>query len=739
MLLISAQKIKVNISVNAATHNLYGFLFIFFNLFFNFTFADEIVDIEKVKKEWLNTLVKSEVNDIKYFKRLEWSNRESEIFLDISLSDISGITRSLTRIKKLLLLELSYSQKSLVENALLKVLNRYNSGIFKHGNWWDWEIGIPLLVNEIIILSDSWLDKKIKTQLIAATRFYLPYPNFQNAGYSSLGLSFQNKGANRADTVFIHLQRAVIENDAQSFTNSLKHLWSVLDYVSDGDGFYRDGSFIQHEDILYTGSYGLVLYERLALILKLIHNTSFAPDDHVYKRILKLFEKSVVPFMYKGIMSDIASGRAVSRSWEQGKIRGSRFIQILESFKYSFPYRFDIQISTLLNESKSLTQNDGGFFFPQTDKFTYKNIRFFATLSMHSSRSGNYECINGENLKGWYHSDGMLSVYTHKHDFNDVLPLLDASSLPGTTTEAHHPSSCEGQRNVFSKILKDERWVGGVVFKNYSSLGMNYKSENGNVSALKSWFFIDDFIVALGSDIIGANNTNIFQNFSSNQQYLSWENIGLNNFFILRNFEKKTSLGVFFPKIQHYSFKKELTSGDWLNVNRHSSLHMSKTSISSWRARLDLIHDRSEVGSYSYILFPNWSISELINFQNTNKIEVLRNDSTLHALKYTSSSIDPYHIYMVNKYRGKSTVIIPNTLGVTGVASMVIKHSEKIFEIAVSDPEWSNHYIQLHFSDKVAIINSDNRVTLNNNTVQVNMHGLNGSKYFLRLIKETKK
>ena len=47
----------------------------------------------------------------------------------------------------------------------------------------------------------------------------------------------------------------------------------LFKYVSSGDGFYKDGSFIQHTDIAYTGSYGSVLLTRSANILFLLEGT----------------------------------------------------------------------------------------------------------------------------------------------------------------------------------------------------------------------------------------------------------------------------------------------------------------------------------------------------------------------------------------------------------------------------------------------------------------------------------
>ncbi|MDP2567566.1 polysaccharide lyase family 8 super-sandwich domain-containing protein [Photobacterium damselae subsp. piscicida] len=55
---------------------------------------------------------------------------------------------------------------------------------------------------------------------------------------------------------------------------------------------------------------------------------------------------------------------------------------------------------------------------------------------MHSSRLGNFECMNNENRKGWFTGDGMSYFYTNQLDyFHDYWPVVDSYRLPGTTVD----------------------------------------------------------------------------------------------------------------------------------------------------------------------------------------------------------------------------------------------------------------------------------------------------------------
>src|SRR5262249_28176975 len=54
---------------------------------------------------------------------------------------------------------------------------------------------------------------------------------------------------------------------------------SVFEYVTSGDGFYRDGSFIQHGKHPYTGGYGISLLTNLANLMYLLSRSSWQITD----------------------------------------------------------------------------------------------------------------------------------------------------------------------------------------------------------------------------------------------------------------------------------------------------------------------------------------------------------------------------------------------------------------------------------------------------------------------------
>jgi hyaluronate lyase len=52
--------------------------------------------------------------------------------------------------------------------------NRYSTSIPKYGNWWDWNIGVPLLLNDIVVMLYANLTSTQTTNYMNAVNYYTP-------------------------------------------------------------------------------------------------------------------------------------------------------------------------------------------------------------------------------------------------------------------------------------------------------------------------------------------------------------------------------------------------------------------------------------------------------------------------------------------------------------------------------------------------------------------------------------
>lgn len=131
-------------------------------------------------------------------------------------------------------------------------------------NWWDYEIGTPRALTNTLLLMDDMLTKDEMKNYSKPISTYAPS---SDKILSSVGESEDAKGGNLVDISKVKLLESVIEEDVDMLKKSIDSFNKVFTYVQDSatgkarNGFYKDGSYIDHQDVPYTGAYGVVLLE----------------------------------------------------------------------------------------------------------------------------------------------------------------------------------------------------------------------------------------------------------------------------------------------------------------------------------------------------------------------------------------------------------------------------------------------------------------------------------------------
>lgn len=128
-------------------------------------------------------------------------------------------------------------------------------------------------------------------------------------------------GANRTDKAVIVALRGLLGQDPAKLVSARDALSDVRDsgrnslfrYTSSGDGFYEDGSFVQHDVVAYTGSYGIVLLSGTAYLLALLAGSEWAVADPKVSVMYDAVERTFAPVIFDGLMMDSVRGRAISR------------------------------------------------------------------------------------------------------------------------------------------------------------------------------------------------------------------------------------------------------------------------------------------------------------------------------------------------------------------------------------------------------------------------------------------
>ncbi|MDF2651547.1 MAG: hypothetical protein K0Q73_7352, partial [Paenibacillus sp.] len=417
--------------------------------------------------------------------------------------------------------------------------NVYNEFKSITGNWWDLEIGAPLPLNNIVTLMYNQLTPTQITNYLNAVDKFTPTP-FYNSQTQPRSDAYKYEAANRAWKCLVVGVRGVLVKDGAKIALARDGLVDLFNYVTVGDGFYEDGSFIQHTANSYTGGYGIVQLQNTAQLLALLDASPWEVTDPDRANLYRWIYDSFQPVLYKGAMMDMTMGRNISRSTGQGHVAGTNLIRSLVDLSAAAPAADEVKIKQIIkyhvledtsvmqyigapvgtivklkeimNDSALVptTENIGYFQFPNMDRAVHLRPGFGFGLSQFSNRTYNYEYHpNGENKKGWYTSYGMTFLYNQDltQFGGNFWATVNKYRIPGTTVDTR---TRPDDATAYPNARGHNNWSGGTdMLGLYGTSGMELQEFSTTLEAKKSWFLFDDEVVAIGSGINSQDNRTI--------------------------------------------------------------------------------------------------------------------------------------------------------------------------------------------------------------------------------------
>lgn len=446
-------------------------------------------------------------------------------------------------------------QKDLLQ-AVERVTQQYFTGRYDQksgGNWYPWVVTIPTaLLNICMVLYDEMPGEQLE-QCAEICRHYVPDcmargphsndpemtgGNLLLKANSTLQTGILCRDESLLDNVWQGVRKVLVCNDASAF------------YEGCADGFFKDGSYIQHQALAYIGGYGSDLYCNLALFMRVLKGSRWQiryPDGRE-KLALDTVFLGIEPFLYKTHMMDMVSGRLITRPAQSDLIRQPDVLNAILPLRGTFlteeeNRRFDrmmryylelrpevfysrmtsitaiLQAAELLEDKTLEPLGDQPMTRVFTmDKAVHKTENFAFSISMHSARTYAHELINSEGKRTWNVGDGMTYLYNEdERQYADGFwAAVDPARLPGITAEQAELGRGTGDRtkNVYE-------WVGGATLEKQGlgAVGCHLRTVNladqmemrnpprnrrarSGADVKKSWFLFGDRILALGSGII---------------------------------------------------------------------------------------------------------------------------------------------------------------------------------------------------------------------------------------------
>jgi hyaluronate lyase len=550
-------------------------------------------------------------------------------------------------------------------------------------------------------------------------------------------------GANLSDKCQNLAIRALLTDDAEKLTIARDGLSQIFHYVTVGDGYHADGSFIQHNDVPYTGTYGIVLLGGLARLFTFFAGTPWEVKDEGLKIVFDAVERTYTPFIYNGLMMDGVSGRAITRSGsrDRGHGRGAMAAILLLAEgvppEYAAAYRARVKGWLLRGGSEDFLKNadlpsisraqailkDASIpatpepvnhrLFHDMDRAVHRRPGWALEISMCSSRISRYESsIHSENKHGWYTGDGMTYLYLDGdpgHFTDDYWATVNCYRLPGTTVDTRQREDNSGGGRPKT------RWVGGACLNElYAAVGMELEGFGSTLRAKKSWFCVDDAILCLGAGITSTDGRSIEtiienRNLRGDGQAV-WQVSGVpmpleTGTGSLSNVSWAHLEGVggyVFPLRANLQAVREKRDGTW---NAVGSLSTNATPISRHYLTLWLDHGPNPTGAgYAYVLLPNATPLATGQYAKTPGFELLSNTETVQAVRMRQTGLILANFWAAGSIEGVT---------VNGPCSMVLQGRSNSFEVAISDPSRTAATVQVTIDVPVkTAVRADETITV---------------------------
>lgn len=120
-------------------------------------------------------------------------------------------------------------------------------------------------------------------------------------------------GANKIWQCGIMAVRGILGQNPDQLKMAVDGLGTEFKYVTGKDGFYEDGSFVQHQWHPYTGGYGRSMLSQMADLIALLSGTPWAVPQPYEAMLYEWIHNGYEPLVYRGAMMDMVRGREISR------------------------------------------------------------------------------------------------------------------------------------------------------------------------------------------------------------------------------------------------------------------------------------------------------------------------------------------------------------------------------------------------------------------------------------------
>jgi len=380
---------------------------------------------------------------------------------------------------------------------------------WQNDNWWYQWIGVPLDLSGVYVMLGA-------NRTTPAERAGLEAISYQAAYW----LNPWGGGANLVWMLQVEIYRGAASGNASAVDAAFAAMWAnvvVGSVAANWEGIVSDQAYLFHGHQLLSSAYGLVWLQDVLDFWVVAAGTRFAMPPAREAVVARFIAEGDASVTFGSGWDFGTQGRGIDRpgldfSWGLP----APAVRALAGRPGAAPWA-----PALLDFADALDGVGGrpgatsSKTFWSSDFVAHHRPGWGATLKMQGNNSlwvaVPNECDNSENFFGEYTGAGVLNVFTNNEPgavrdaYYEIFPLLDWHELNGVTAEADTPIPACGDKTGGTWPITYTAFVGAASDGAYTAAGMDFKSHN--TSALKSVFFLDAAVVAVGTGLTNGAGT----------------------------------------------------------------------------------------------------------------------------------------------------------------------------------------------------------------------------------------
>ncbi|MBT3382244.1 MAG: polysaccharide lyase 8 family protein [Prolixibacteraceae bacterium] len=546
-------------------------------------------------------------------------------------------------------------RKNEVSEKIHLALDYWLTNDFICPNWWYPVIGVPMVLNPILILMEAELSEDQLEKAMPILR------------RCEIGRTGQNKVWQSSNVLLTSL----LTKDIEMVRNASKSIHEEL-VVSLGEGVQPDWSYHQHGPQLQFGNYGLAYAGDMINWISILRKTPFHFDEEKVSILRNYLLKGQQWVTWKNLMDISACGRQLFIDSPETKASGlSNSIKKMETVDPDFEAEY---LSASLYENLA-----GNKHFWRSDFQVQRTRTYYFSVKMCSERVIGAESCNSENLQGYYMGDGATFFYQTGDEYRNIFPFWDWKKIPGTTTQ---------QDDEILPVLTasgyriENDFVGGVSDGENGIAIMAYYRKG--LKANKSWFMFNNLVVCMGAGI--NSQTGLPVTTSVNQNYLNGEVIykfdtkeivaGENQFIKNPNWILHDNTGYFLPEGGKVNLETKTVDGSWSSVAIRYPDKIEKAKL----FKLWFEHGNNPTNEkYNYILVPN-ATKPILNEMEKNLPFKIINEKDKQEVSSSDGAINGIVFYRP----GKSGIL--GGIEVDKPCLVMLKKKDNDLLVSIADP-----------------------------------------------------